>query len=96
MIFEIKDKTQRKIYLTEERYKHIINHSEMQNRIEEIKTTLTDPLIIKSSKLDKMVKEYYTYFKLKSKFLKVVVKYLNGKGFVITSYFVKNIKWKIK
>ena len=38
--------------------------------------------------------DYYRYYKdrkKKAKFLQVVVKYLNGDGFVITAYFVRQI-----
>ena len=34
---------------------------------------------------------YYKYYKNKKQYLKVIVNYLNREGYVITSYFVKNI-----
>ena len=86
-IFEIKDKTDRKIRLSEKQWRHIKQrHPGIEsNNIEE---TLISPLktIAKEG-----VTIYYKYFKHRkepAKYLKVVVKYLNGDGFVVTSYFV--------
>ena len=44
--------------------------------------------------LDENVKYYYKYFKEResAKYLLVIVKYLNDHGFIITAYFVRNIK----
>ncbi|MBI2109766.1 hypothetical protein HYT58_01180 [Candidatus Woesearchaeota archaeon] len=93
LIFEVIDKTKRKIYLTEERWKHILKHSEMQNNLDEIKETLSNPqqIIIHPFK----IRRYYRYYKNRkssAKFLRIIVKYLNGEGFIITSYFVEEIK----
>ena len=49
--FEIKDKTGRKIHLSDERWNHIVTeHPELANKIEEIKEILLNPLIIGRSK----------------------------------------------
>jgi hypothetical protein len=82
--------------LSGEWWKHIrLGHPNVTN-LEYIEQTLVKP--------DKIVRDeeenvwlYYLYFKeIKSpnKFLRVVVKYLKGSGYVITSYFVRNIKEK--
>ncbi|MBS3071581.1 hypothetical protein J4408_01185 [Candidatus Pacearchaeota archaeon] len=92
-IFEIIDKTGRKIRLTKTQFKHIICHKGMENEIEKIKETLRTPLRIDSHKEGELY-DYYGYYKdrkKKAKFLQVVVKYLNGEGFVITAYFVEHI-----
>jgi len=90
-IFEITDKSGRKIRLSKERWKHIkIEHPDVTE--EEIKLTIKNPLKIIEKKKGKYY--YYQYFKYKrfpSKFLRTIVKYLNGGGYIITSYFVKNI-----
>lgn len=91
-IFETLDKSGRKIRLTKEQWSHI---SQRHPNIQEldIKQTLENPL--KTIFADEMfVGIYYFYFKdikRPAKYLKVIVKYLNGKGYVITSYFVKNM-----
>ena len=92
-IFEIVDKTERKIRLTKTQFRHIICHKGMENEIEKIKETLITPLRIDSHKTGELY-DYSRYYKdrqKKAKFLQVVVKYLNGEGFVITAYFVRNI-----
>ncbi len=87
-IFEIKDKSGRKIRLPEKQWGHIKQrHPGVEsNYIEE---TLSNP--IKTVFEEGMV-IFYKHFKHRkeaAKYLKVVVKYLNGDGFVVTSHFVK-------
>ncbi len=96
IIFEIIDKSGRKIHLPQKSWTHITRtHAEMTNYLEEIKETLTNPLkIIKHPKKEDLC-FYYTYQKHRKyaeKYLKIIVKYLNGSGFVITAQFVRNIK----
>ncbi|MBI2498747.1 hypothetical protein HYV88_00725 [Candidatus Woesearchaeota archaeon] len=92
-LFEIKDKTGRIIYLTKERWKHIVSeHPKLSNNIEIIKEAIITPLIVKQSKNDEKVNFYYKHFKKVRKYLLVAVKYINGNGFVITSFYVSNIK----
>ena len=65
-IFETKDKTNRIIYLSEERWKHIVQqHNEMQDifSIERIKDTLLNPNIIIPDNYDINKKFYFTYYK---------------------------------
>ncbi len=94
-VLELTDKSGRKIHLSKERWKHITSpsspHSYMTDYLEEIKETLSNPdKIIRSVYEDNKVL-YYKYYKSRRKFLRVIVKYLNSKGYVITSYFVENI-----
>ena len=92
-ILEVIDKTKRVIYLTDERYKHILKHPEMQNKLEFIRKTLENPLKIMD--FEENVKFYYTYhknIKSKAKYLRVIVKYLNGNGFIVTAYFVDKLR----
>ena len=95
-LFEIKNKTGRIIYMTKERWRHITSpispHAYITNYLEEIKQTLINPdKIINSINSDTKV-NYYKYYKERRQYLKIVVNYLNGYGFVITAYFVKNIE----
>ncbi len=94
VVFEVKDKTRRKIRLSKERWKeHIkLEHSDIDN-VDEIELTLKRPDNIIQIKED--ICHYYKYFKYKdskSKNLKVIVKYLNKHGFVITAYYVRTIR----
>ena len=59
---------------------------------EQIKLTLQNPIkIIDKRKNKRFYYQYFKYKKIPSKFLRVIVKYLNGDGFVISAYFVNNI-----
>jgi hypothetical protein len=90
-IFDINDREGKEIRLTDKQWKHILRrHSYMEKYLEEIKETLKDP--------DKLIKQpfekgyyykSYKYLKKPNKFILVIVKYLNGEGFVITSYLKK-------
>lgn len=95
-IFEVKDKSGRKIHLSDERWKHLNQeHPEVAPYIENIKETLKNPLKITTYEFDENVRYYYRYFKEReseAKYLLVIVKYLNNHGFIITTYFVRNIK----
>jgi len=94
-VFEIIDKTGRKIHLTKERWGHITSssslHTYMTNYLEEIKQTLIRPDKIISSINEDTKVNYYRYYKEGKQYLRVIVKYLNGEGFVISTYFVRNI-----
>lgn len=93
LIFEVQDITGRKIHLSVERWKHISSeHPELANNLDEIKQTLIAPLITVQSENDEFVNFYYRQNKMRAEYLLVAVKYLNGKGFIITSFKVKNIR----
>jgi ABC-type Zn2+ transport system substrate-binding protein/surface adhesin len=92
-LFEITDKSRRLIYLTEERWKHILRHPNIeQTTIDKIKDTLITPKLITTDNYDESVKSYYKFYKERKEYLTVIVKYLNGKGFIITSFYVNKIK----
>ena len=91
-IFETKDKSGRIIYLSDERWKHILKHPEMANKVEQIKDTLLHPDIITTIEDDPDVRFYYGYYKNMKEYLFISVKYLNGEGFIITSFYTDNIK----
>ena len=92
-IFEVEDKSGRKIHLSDERWKHIVNeHANLSDKIEDIKDTLANPLTIRRSKYDEKVRFYYKFYKNLSKYLLVSVKYLNGEGFVITAFYTSKIE----
>jgi len=90
-VFEIIDKNGRKIHLTKERLKHILEHKGMERYVEEIKNTLINPTLIVPHKIDNMRRNYYTYYKEKKRYLLVAVKYLNGEGYVTTSFITRKI-----
>jgi len=91
-IFETKDKSGRTIYLTDERWNHILKHQEMSNQTEQIKDALLRPDKITEVDYDPDVRFYYRYYKNRKEYLFVSVKYLNGEGFIITSFYTDKIK----
>ncbi len=93
-VFEVIDKSGRKIRLTKRQWAHItITHKEMANYLEEMQKTLENPIkIISHEKGD--LRKYYSFHKHRKypeKYIRIVVKYLNGEGFVITAQFVRNL-----
>ena len=93
-IFAVQEKNNKIIYLTKERWSHIIRSHSTVN-IEDIRNTLEKPLLITKDKEEQDIRYYYKYFKTilsEEKYLMVVVKYLNGKGFIITSFYTDKIE----
>ena len=94
-IFEITDKSNRKIRLTKERWSHIRKkHPEVQEW-EWIKETLENS---EKSVEDEYVESviyfyrFYKHAKTPNRHLCVIINYLNGEGYVRTAYFTKHIK----
>ena len=94
-IFEIVDKTNRKIRLTTEQWTHIRKkHPEIENH-ELIEETLKKPDKMTDYDIDETVLYYYKYYKHRKsyeKYLQVIVKYLNGDGYVLTAQFKPYIR----
>lgn len=92
-LFEVIDKTGRKIRLPTERWKHIVQEHPYIQNIEEIRETVINPLKITLSKYDPdHVRYYYRFVKNSKRYLLVAVRYLNGDGFIITAFFRRNIQ----
>ena len=92
-IFEIMDKSGRKIHLSKERWGEHIKyyHPEIQEP-QEIENVLKNPEVINPSDRDENVRWYYKYNKQRKRYFKVSVKYLNGEGFVITAHYTRKIE----
>jgi len=96
IIFEVIDKTGRKIRLTRKQWQHITTtHYDMHNYLGEVKKTVENPLKILSHETTEELRKYFTFQKHRKhpdKYLRVIIKYLNGGGFIITSHFTRTIK----
>jgi len=94
-VFEVTDKTGRKIRLTRKQMEHFTRkHPYMAAHMDDIKETVRNPQVITHSLEDNTVRYYWRYYKHRPspyKFLLVVVRYLNGEGFILTSLFDKKI-----
>jgi lipopolysaccharide biosynthesis glycosyltransferase len=92
-VFEIVDKTGRKICLTKKQWKHITEkHPDISGKEEEIKQVLEKPDLILSHRFDENAGNYYKYNKKERAYFFVSAKYLNGDGFVITSFYTRHIR----
>ena len=95
-IFEITDKTGRKIHLSEERWGHIRKKHPEVEEWESIKQTLEKPDKILEDDFSESIKYFYKFYKHSKKpkrYLCVAINYLNGEGYVLTAYATKDIKW---
>lgn len=96
IIFEVKDKNGKLIRLTDKQHSHMMEgHPYMHKYLEEIKETLQKPDKITSYSFDKNVHYFYKGYKhldKPNKFILVIAKYLNGEGYVISSYLETKIK----
>jgi len=91
-IFEIIDKTGRKIRLTKERWAHIaVKHPDLSDKVEEIKLALEKPTIILPHKYDNNKRNYHRYQKETQDYLLVIVKYLNGEGYIATAFYASKL-----
>jgi|SRR3989344_9338033 len=101
IVFEVIDKLGAIVHLSKERWKHIQKHPFMHNCLEDIQFALRKPLTIRYED-DESVLYFYKEYKENApteRYLLVGVKYLNNKGFIITSFFTNKItglKWKAK
>ena len=83
-VFEITDKTKRKIHLSEERWNHILKHTDITiNNLEDIKTTLISPASIILQALDESKSNYYLYMKERKSYLLVGVKHQKSLDFYV-------------
>ena len=95
IIFEVVDKNGKLIRLTDKTWKHIKKHPRMDEIVlEKIKNIVKNPPISRYSEDDENTKYLYQEFKempSEERYLFISVKYLNGEGFVITSFFTNKI-----
>ena len=82
----------KRISVTEAYWQKIvtIKHPSMAGEDLEVRQTLADTDEVRESRSDPQVKTYYRQYGLLH--LRVVVKHLNGTGFVVTAYFTNRIK----
>jgi hypothetical protein len=93
---EARDKYGKLVYLTKERWIHITTeHPEVSPYLQELGEILANPVKIASYDHDPKIKYCYKYYKHRpgaAKYILIIINYLNGEGFIITAYFVRNIQ----
>ena len=95
IIFEVIDKTGRKIHLSNERWRHIRKRHPEVEEYDSIVDALMRPDKVTNYHIDESIVYYYKYYKSRpspDKYLLIVVKYLNGHGYVLTSYYEDKIR----
>jgi hypothetical protein len=90
--FRVVSKLNRQITTTQGYWNIITNlkHPSIKGKENEIKEALRNPDSIRQSYTDKKV--YLFYKKYGRNYLCVIVRHLNGKGFIITAYLTNKIK----
>ncbi|MEK6843895.1 MAG: hypothetical protein AABX83_00555 [Nanoarchaeota archaeon] len=95
-LFEIIDKNKKLIRLTNKQHSHIMDqHPYMHKYMEEIKEALQKPDKITSYSIDENVLYFYKGYKhldKPNKYVLVIVKYLNGEGYIISAYLETRIR----
>ena len=92
-VLEVIGRQGKRVYLSKERWKHISKHHPNVNSLHDIEETIKTPANTTYDEEENIV-AYFRHFKLRegpAKYLKIVVKYLNGEGYIITSYYVKSL-----
>ena len=85
----------RNIHLTNERWKHILDHPEMEGEHSRLEETLSSPEIIIASVEDQSIHTYHRYYNatpVTSKYMIVAVKILDDDAFVVTAFYSNRMK----
>ena len=90
--FEVKTQSGKIIRTTRSHWELIskTKHPEIEGKETEVKECLSNPVEIRRSSEDNDV--YLYYHPYEKYFICVVVRYLNGEGFIITAYITDKIK----
>lgn len=88
-VFEITDTSGRRIHLTVERWEHIVaRHSELGNKIEEIRHTVISPSFQVRDSTDSDLYYHHTYIKENGFYLIVAVKHEKSEAFWCAKSFI--------
>lgn len=78
--------------MRQKEWKHIVWYHHDVAHIEYVRETLVTPLCIVEDDKEEQVFIYQKWYKERREYCRVAVKYLNGEGFVITSFWSPNLK----
>jgi len=104
VVLEVRSKLGKVIVLDENRWKHVLEHPEMENQRFKIEETLVDPDEVRESVYTSSIWLFYKLYAntpVSEKYLLVVVEVLDGEGFIVTTFFTDKVKkggliWKKK
>lgn len=83
------------ISLDQARWKHVLGHPEMRSQRYRIKQSLVDPDEIRKSERSSDIWLFYKLYAktpVTQKFMLVIVKLMNGEGFIVTAFFTDKMK----
>lgn len=99
IVFETLSVQNKNIRLTETQWAHIrLKHAECEGQTDKMVSTITDPDVIRFDSRED-VYHYSRYFQktpVSDKHMLVIVRHLNGDGFVITAFFVSKTRMEGK
>lgn len=104
IVFKVLSKMGKVVSLDEERWRHVLEHPEMNNQLDRIKETIMSPDEVIESVHDPTILLFYKLYKETSvteKYLLAIIKALNREGFIVTAFFTDRVKkgevvWKKK
>jgi hypothetical protein len=104
VVFQVLSKMGKVVSLDEDRWRHVLEHPEMENQLDRIKETVVNPDEVRESVHDPSVLLFYKLYvetQVTEKYLLVAIKTLNREGFIVTAFFTDRVKkgglvWKKK
>ncbi|MEX0804877.1 MAG: hypothetical protein WD688_16405 [Candidatus Binatia bacterium] len=93
--WKTEDYAGKSVRLTEERWRHILEHPEMARQKQKVRETLKKPDLVLTSHHDFSVGLYYRFYSrspVGRKYLMVAVKILGDDAFIITAFFTDEVK----
>lgn len=92
------------VSLSDDRWRHVLDHPEMKGQLDRIKKTVVDPYEIRESTHDPSVLMFYRLYEntpVTEKYLLVIVRIMNEEGFIVTAFYTDRLKkgdvvWKRK
>lgn len=90
--FQVISKLDKRIITTKGYWNIIVNikHPSVKGKENDVKDTLENPDYIRQNHTDKKI--YLFYKRCEKIYLCAVVRHLNGKGFIVTTYFTHKLK----
>jgi len=95
VVLEVRSKLGKVVRLDEERWKHVLEHPEMENQRVKIEETLVDPDEVRESVYTSSIRLFYKLYTnspVSEKYLLVAVEVLDGEGFIVTAFFTDKMK----
>ena len=95
VVLEVHSKLGKVIRLDEDRWKHVVEHPEMEKQIPKIEETLVGPDEVRESVRMSSIWLFYKFYPnspVSEKYLLVAVKVLDGEGFIVTAFFTDKVK----